>query len=107
MGPQPGDVDELEWQRALEASRSTEPLTVDQRDRQEGVPVGLKNVGNSCYSNALVQSVFFLPNMTKKILNARVDTRSLLPNQPGADRKESNSLEQQRELASRKMIAQL
>ena len=36
--------------------------------RQEGIPVGLKNVGNTCYFNSFIQAFFFLPNMTDKLL---------------------------------------
>lgn len=36
--------------------------------RQEGIPVGLKNVGNTCYFNSFIQAFFFLPNMTEKLI---------------------------------------
>jgi len=34
----------------------------------DGIPVGLKNVGNTCYFNSFIQAFFFLPNMTEKLL---------------------------------------
>jgi ubiquitin carboxyl-terminal hydrolase 25 len=44
-------------------SLETEPVPADQRARQEEVPVGLKNVGNTCYFNSFMQAFFFLPNL--------------------------------------------
>ena len=32
------------------------------------MPVGLKNVGNTCYFNSFIQAFFFLPNMSEKVL---------------------------------------
>jgi len=49
---------------------------VDQRLRVElTVPVGLKNVGNTCYFNSLLQAIFMLPNINKKVLEAQIDTK--------------------------------
>jgi ubiquitin C-terminal hydrolase len=45
--------DDPEMRQVIQNSLDTEPLSVDQRGRKEEIPVGLKNVGNSCYSNAL------------------------------------------------------
>ena len=53
---------------AIQASLKAEPLALDKRQRQEGVPVGLKNVGNTCYFNSFIQAFFFLPNMSEKVL---------------------------------------
>lgn len=65
---------------------SYEPLNPDERQRVEGMPVGLKNIGNSkislfinlaCYFNCLIQPYFFLPNITQKILSAYKDDQKL------------------------------
>ena len=50
----------------------SEPLSLDQRSRIDDVPVGLKNVGNTCYFNSFIQALFFLPNVTLKLLNANI-----------------------------------
>jgi len=58
------------WQQPEDFYQNFEPLTAECRVREglEG-PVGLKNVGNTCYFNCLVQAYFYLPNFTQKILD--------------------------------------
>jgi ubiquitin carboxyl-terminal hydrolase 25/28 len=48
---------------AIQESMETEPIQMDQRDRDPDIPVGLKNVGNTCYFNSFMQAFFFLPNL--------------------------------------------
>jgi ubiquitin C-terminal hydrolase len=38
------------------------------KDPSDKSPIGLKNVGNTCYFNSLLQTIFMLPNLTRKIL---------------------------------------
>ena len=47
-----------------------EPLNPDERQRMDCDPVGLKNIGNTCYFNSLIQAYFFMPNFLMKILQA-------------------------------------
>jgi ubiquitin carboxyl-terminal hydrolase 25/28 len=46
---------------------SFEPLNPEQRKRVDGTPVGLKNVGNTCYFNSLMQTYFMIPQLVKEI----------------------------------------
>lgn len=63
-----------------------EPLTFDKRLRKEEVPVGLKNVGNTCYFNSFIQAFFFLPNMTQKLLSANIKKQKV-PGNPADNSK--------------------
>ncbi|CAD8126422.1 unnamed protein product [Paramecium sonneborni] len=50
---------------------SFDVLTPDQRLRQKGTPVGLKNLANVCYLNSLIQTYFHNPIFVKEILSFR------------------------------------
>ena len=62
--------DEMAMQKALEASileAGGDPMAMttvsnnpNHRKREDGIPVGLKNVGNTCYFNSLLQVPFRL-----------------------------------------------
>lgn len=45
-----------------------DPLNPHERKRQEGWPVGLKNVGNTCWFSAVIQSLFHLPIFRRLVL---------------------------------------
>ena len=69
-------AEDQEVSRALEASlkESTPQATIDlinpqDRKRQQGVPVGLKNIGNSCWFNVIIQPLFHIPVFRDMILN--------------------------------------
>ncbi|PVD27319.1 hypothetical protein C0Q70_12475 [Pomacea canaliculata] len=46
-----------------------DPLNPHERRRQEGWPVGLKNVGNTCWFSAVIQSLFYLPKFRRMVLH--------------------------------------
>ncbi|CAD8127523.1 unnamed protein product [Paramecium sonneborni] len=48
---------------------SFDVLTPDQRLRQKGIPVGLKNLANVCYLNSLIQTYFHNPIFVQEILS--------------------------------------
>lgn len=49
-------------------SSSYEPLNPEQRKREGGVPCGLKNIGNTCYFNSLLQVYYNLPRFVQEVL---------------------------------------
>jgi ubiquitin carboxyl-terminal hydrolase 25/28 len=51
------------------AGHSFDPVSPEERVRVPGVPVGLRNVGNTCYFNSLLQAYFMIPNFVKEILS--------------------------------------
>ena len=72
------DAEDTELQRALAISATTsspqdrnwEPIArADQRIRESNQPTGLRNIGNTCYFNSLIQVYFNLPSFTTKILS--------------------------------------
>lgn len=71
-----GDVSQAQLQQAIQQSimedkRNTnyEPIArVDQRIREKNQPTGLRNIGNTCYFNSLLQVYYTLPSFVTKIL---------------------------------------
>jgi ubiquitin carboxyl-terminal hydrolase 25/28 len=58
----------LKETKASDALGSFEPLNPEERIRDEGAFVGLKNVGNTCYVNSLIQTYFSIPEFTREVL---------------------------------------
>ncbi|KAL0482126.1 ubiquitin carboxyl-terminal hydrolase [Acrasis kona] len=66
--------------KAIEASLreksiyDVEPVIPIERLRtDQTIPVGLKNIGNTCYVNSLVQTYFFIPRFRKLILEFKTE----------------------------------
>lgn len=68
-------ADDVNINKAIEASLQTnvqgsyEPLDLESRIRKSGEPVGLKNIGNTCYFNSLMQTLFRIRPFVKEIVN--------------------------------------
>lgn len=77
---------------------SYEPLNPEQRLREEGTPVGIKNVGNTCYFNSLLQTYFLVPKFIESVLK-------FVP--PVSLEEESKEVETVRKNASINLVKQL
>ncbi|CAD8082254.1 unnamed protein product [Paramecium primaurelia] len=53
-------------------SQQFEIISPEQRKRVDGIPCGLKNVGNTCYFNGLLQTYFFDSQFVKTIINFQI-----------------------------------
>jgi len=54
--------------------RNYEPIArVDQRLRDTNQPTGLRNIGNTCYFNSLLQVYYTLPSFVTSILSFEVE----------------------------------
>lgn len=69
----------------------------------DDVPVGLKNVGNTCYFNSFMQAFFFLPNLQSKFTLANVKKLAQIQR---TDSKGDPVVENRR-LASIELVSQL
>lgn len=68
----------LSLKENLQTGPSTyEPLDPEHRQRTDGVPVGLMNVGNTCYFNSLMQTYFMIPQLVREVLNFNPDPSHL------------------------------
>lgn len=76
-----------------------DPLNPHDRKRNGDWPVGLKNVGNTCWFSAVIQSLFHLPVFRKLVLNYSPEDW----NEVGSDPKDGRNLVFMQEL--RKLFA--
>ncbi|XP_060747097.1 ubiquitin carboxyl-terminal hydrolase 28 [Tachysurus vachellii] len=88
---QQAEAEERELHRALEASAEENAVYVKRKRneasgemcspadwiRQEGWPVGIRNVGNTCWFSAVIQSLFHLPVFRRLVLNYCLSERVL------------------------------
>lgn len=76
-------ADEMQIQQAVERSLLESGVGSDavslvsnnpnHRKREGGLPVGLRNVGNTCYFNSLLQTYFYIPSLRQAILSFPAD----------------------------------
>ncbi|KAK3555596.1 hypothetical protein QTP86_025665 [Hemibagrus guttatus] len=88
---QQAEAEERELHRALEASAEENAVHMTRKRneasgemcspadwiRQEGWPVGIRNVGNTCWFSAVIQSLFHLPVFRRLVLNYCLSERVL------------------------------
>jgi len=55
-----------------------EPLNAEQRKRETGQPCGLKNIGNTCYFNSILQVYYNIPEFVNLIFEFRDDEPPLV-----------------------------
>jgi ubiquitin carboxyl-terminal hydrolase 25/28 len=85
--------EEIQMNRAIAESLKTnqqgsyEPLQVDQRARISGECIGLKNIGNTCYFNSLMQTLFRIPSFVQIILQRRLPPMEALTADATVDKK--------------------
>jgi ubiquitin carboxyl-terminal hydrolase 25/28 len=67
---------------------SYEPLNPEQSIREADTPVGLKNIGNTCYFNSLLQTYFTIPEFYEEIMSFTPPKEE--PKQPEAEDKKDD-----------------
>ena len=78
-------MDSIKQQDQGNIHSSYEPLDPKQRKREDGVPCGIKNIGNTCYLNSLLQSYYNLPNFVRAIMEFVDDGKPIIPKPEGAN----------------------
>ena len=72
-------IQSLQEQKNNVTSSAYEPLNPEQRKRDDGAPCGLKNIGNTCYFNSLLQVYYNIPRFVQEILEFVDDGQPLAP----------------------------
>ena len=106
QGPPGMSQEDQDVSRALEASLAehtggygkrrkdgswADPLNPHDRERNGLWPVGLKNVGQTCWFSAVIQSLFYLPAFRSLVLNYRPPASTITSADKGRDEDEKVS----------------
>ncbi|CAD8098210.1 unnamed protein product [Paramecium primaurelia] len=68
-----GNDDQDQLQQALIASQCLQDNTpIIDRKKYDDYPVGIQNLGNTCYFNCLLQIIFYNPNLVQQILQYKI-----------------------------------
>ena len=70
---------------------TSEPLKAEDRKRENGTPCGLKNIGNTCYFNSIIQVYYNIPAFVESVFNFKDDNAPLAPFHPAAPAVAANS----------------
>jgi len=100
--------EEMQLSQAIEMSMKEQAIIPDfgnpeQQVRKDGIPVGLKNVGNTCYFNSLLQIYFMLPQFVKRIMEFKYEEEKKpeenksKPSAPNPNSKDSVKKEEKKE----------
>ena len=72
-------------QDSIDTIACYEPLNGEQRLRQTGDIAGLKNIGNTCYFNSILQVYYNMPDFVKSIMEFKDDESMMLTPMPDLD----------------------
>lgn len=67
-------IDNFQMQNTMQFLADLEPFTLEERERLDTTPVGLKNIGNTCYINCFIQALYHLPVVMKTIMSLKETT---------------------------------
>jgi len=98
---------ELSLKEQKGGSASYEPLNPEQRLRKSGQPIGLKNIGNTCYVNSLFQAYFMSNRFVTSILNFNPEIKVEEPNAASSSSKEEKDIMIKKTEAAIKQIRNL
>lgn len=61
-------IGQFQYRNEMNFLADLEPLTLEERQRIGNMPVGLKNIGNTCYLNSFIQALYHLPVVMEKVM---------------------------------------
>ena len=75
-------------QDSIDTIACYEPLNAEQRIRQGGDIAGLKNIGNTCYFNSILQVYYNMPDFVRSIMEFKDDEQINITPIPDLDQEE-------------------